>query len=122
MASTVTIEGSITPSAVLARGERRTVRLTERVQRLIDRGFVVVVGEAAELTPSEVHADTEANADSSSDPEVAPAGNASREVWARFLESKGVTFPDGQVDEDGHEDDVAGRDELIAIWQASGVG
>lgn len=38
----VTIQGSTTPSVVLARGEQRTVRLTPTVQRLIDRGYVTV--------------------------------------------------------------------------------
>jgi len=38
----VTIQGSTTPSVVLARGEQRTVRLTPTVQRLIDRGYVIV--------------------------------------------------------------------------------
>jgi hypothetical protein len=39
----VTIEGSTTPSVVLARGVQRTVRLTPTVQRLIDRGYVIVM-------------------------------------------------------------------------------
>jgi hypothetical protein len=39
----VTIEGSTTPSVMLARGAQRTVRLTPTVQRLIDRGFVTEV-------------------------------------------------------------------------------
>ena len=44
MYRSVIIEGSTTPaSGVLARGERKTVQLTPRVQRLINRGFVVVV-------------------------------------------------------------------------------
>lgn len=38
----VTIEGSVMPSVVLPRGETRTVALTPRIQRLIDRGFVIV--------------------------------------------------------------------------------
>lgn len=36
----VTITGSITPSVVLPKGETRTVALTPRIQRLIDRGYV----------------------------------------------------------------------------------
>lgn len=46
----VTIEGSVTPSVVLARGARRTVVLTDKVQKLIDRGFVVVV-DRQEIPP-----------------------------------------------------------------------
>ena len=41
----VTIEGSLTPSVHLARGERKTVQLTPFIQKLIDRGFVNVLGE-----------------------------------------------------------------------------
>jgi len=38
----VTIKGSTTPCVKLARGETRTVVLTTEVQRLIDKGFVIV--------------------------------------------------------------------------------
>lgn len=38
----VTIKGSLTPSVVVPRGEERTVILTPRIQRLIDRGYVTV--------------------------------------------------------------------------------
>lgn len=51
MADMITIEGSITPSTELARGERRTVRRTERIDRLISRGFVTVVDEHAGDAP-----------------------------------------------------------------------
>lgn len=43
MAQMVTIEGSVTPSAELARGERRTVIYTDRIARLVKRGFIVIV-------------------------------------------------------------------------------
>ena len=46
----VTIEGSLTPSVVLPRGETRTVQLTPRIQRLIDGGFVIVK-ERTEIKP-----------------------------------------------------------------------
>lgn len=101
----VTIEGSITPSAVLARGQRRTVRMTDRIQRLIDRGYVVLVEDSAGLTDTELVADAAAAADSSEDLEVAPAGNASRELWAQFLTGQGIEFTDEY-----------GRDDLIALW------
>ncbi len=39
----VTIKGSVMPSVVLPRGATKTVVLTDRIQRLIDRGFVTVV-------------------------------------------------------------------------------
>jgi hypothetical protein len=47
MADMITIEGSRAPSVELATGERRTVRRTERIDRLIARGFVTVVEDAA---------------------------------------------------------------------------
>jgi len=44
----VTIEGSIAPCVELPRGERRTVQLTDYVQGLISRGYVIVVDEQAD--------------------------------------------------------------------------
>lgn len=54
----VTIEGSITPCVALKRGESRTVQLTPKIQRLIDRGFVVVTQrhEIASSKPAKRHA------------------------------------------------------------------
>lgn len=49
----VTIEGSVTPSVVLPRGERKTVVLTSRIQKLIDRGFVNVVTQHTVKTPTQ---------------------------------------------------------------------
>lgn len=43
----VTIEGSITPSTYLAMGARATVERTEFIDMLIQRGYVVVISEAA---------------------------------------------------------------------------
>lgn len=43
MTQMVTIEGSTTPSAELPRGERRTVVYTDRIARLVKRGFIVIV-------------------------------------------------------------------------------
>lgn len=45
MAKQVTVEGSLTPCAELPRGHRRTVTWTPRVQRMIDRGYFVLIGE-----------------------------------------------------------------------------
>lgn len=42
MTQMVTIEGSTTPSAELPRGERRTVVYSDRIARLVKRGFVVI--------------------------------------------------------------------------------
>ncbi len=50
--TTVTIEGSrLRPSTVLRAGERRTVILTDRVQRLIDKGFVVEIDRTEPAPP-----------------------------------------------------------------------
>lgn len=57
----VTIEGSITPSAELPRGERRTVLYTERIQKLVKKGYInIVVGPvdlAVTTTPEAAPAD-----------------------------------------------------------------
>ena len=49
----LTIEGSLTPSAFLARGERRTVQHTPRIDRMVHRGFVVVVDAHDDDEPAE---------------------------------------------------------------------
>lgn len=109
MAEQVTIEGSLSPSVNLPRGERRRVQLTPEVQRGIDRGYYVVVErrpDPNELTDTEVEAD--ANAQTSRDESGAPARNASRDDWAEFLaEHEGGFVTEGK-----------GRDELIAEWDA----
>ncbi|WAB09199.1 hypothetical protein SEA_LITTLEMUNCHKIN_23 [Gordonia phage LittleMunchkin] len=98
----VTIEGSLSPSTELARGERRTVALTDRVQRLVDRGFVIIVDEHDE--PADA---PEANPDQLNEL-VEPKANASRPKWAEWLSHKGIDYTDDHT-----------RDDLVGIWQAS---
>ncbi|QNL30148.1 tail assembly chaperone [Gordonia phage Mariokart] len=102
-AAKVTIEGSIQPCSELARGERRTVALTDRVQRLIRRGFVVVVDDHA---PEPV-AETD-DLDAPEQGADAPKLNASRDEWAGYLD--GLEPPIAYTDEDG-------RDDLVRLWQ-----
>jgi hypothetical protein len=45
----VTIEGSTTPSADLPRGQRRDVVYTDRIARLVKKGFIVIVGDRREI-------------------------------------------------------------------------
>ncbi|MGV0738237.1 hypothetical protein ABQF35_14245 [Mycobacterium syngnathidarum] len=121
----VTIEGSqYMPTDLLGRGQRATVEVTPTIRQLVaSGGATVVAGSLAnpdgavygepvdERTDSEREADLQAEGDGP-DSEGVPAGNASRERWARFLDQQGIEFSD---------DD--GRDELRDIWaehQASG--
>lgn len=125
MGHRVTIEGShYMPTDLLGRGQRATVEVTPTIRQLVASGGATVVvgslddpdavaygGPVDERTDSEREADLQAEGDG---PDAAgvPAGNASRERWARFLDQQGIEFSD---------DD--GRDELREIWfdhQASG--
>jgi hypothetical protein len=103
----VTIEGSrTTPSVALAPGVRKTVALTERVERLIARGFVVEIErfEDDPVAPEQPEGDEQA-------PESElehPPYDANRDVWADFLA--------------GHEPPIEfsakdDRDVLINRWQ-----
>jgi hypothetical protein len=110
--ASITIEGSLSPSSFLARGERRTVQDSDYVQKLIEGGYVTVIeddddAEAPELTPEEREAE-EVVADLSQPQGVEPPKrSASREDWAEFLAS----YPGGEfVTEDKD------RAELIAAW------
>lgn len=56
------IEGSVTPAAgVLARGERRTVALTDHIRDLSARGYITIV-EVIEPEPDPAPVDTPAPA------------------------------------------------------------
>lgn len=127
MSTTVTIEGSQTPSVFLAKGQRRTVQLTDRVQRLIDAGFVTVVEdgpatpmsefavsdpEPVAVPPADVP-DANDGPLADDDDEPATAGNppsraASTATWRKFLADQHVDFSP-----------VASRDQLIAAWEAA---
>lgn len=72
----ITIEGSLSPSTYLARGERAVVRDDDpRVQKLIAGGYVNVIDtetDTPEPTPLP-------------EPLPVPARNASRDDWAEWL-------------------------------------
>lgn len=109
----VTIEGSLTPSVVLPRGERRTVALTDRVQRLIDRGFVILIEDESDAPePAEVDERTDAEREADEQAALArslvPKGNASRDEWADYLSQ--------HADVEFTDDD--GRDDLVRKYQA----
>lgn len=111
----VTIEGSITPSTYLPRGQRMTVERTGFINKLIRKGYATVVDEpdkvveiSRETDRAHVAAKLEKQIEApASEDEAAPvpARNASTEEWASFLESEGVPFKEG-----------ATRADLIAAW------
>ncbi|ACF05023.1 hypothetical protein Nigel_20 [Mycobacterium phage Nigel] len=107
----ITIEGSrLSPSTFLAAGERATVQRTERVERLLARGFVVEVPEQRTVTVTEVVTEVEADKQAAQSREElgVPPRNASRDDWAEFL----AQHPGGFVTEDKD------RAALIAEWDA----
>lgn len=119
-AKVVTIEGSLTPAAGLpGRGERKTVQHTDRIDRLVEKGYIVIVetfdGAPEPDEDQDDEQDDQAD-DSSRDESAPPKANASRVDWAEFLTSQGVSFPD---DEGG---EWASRDDLIIIWQQASGG
>jgi hypothetical protein len=96
MAEIITIEGSISPSVYLARGERVTVRADDvRARNLVLRGFANVVStdtdEAEPVLP---------------EPLPTPARNASRDDWAEYLAAGAF----------GIVTEGKGRDELLAEY------
>ena len=103
MAETITIEGSILPSAWLARGERQVVRADDpHAKFLVMNGYAVVVD-----TNTAPDAETPEPVNPAETVELdPPARNASREDWAEFL----AQHPVGFVTEGKN------RDQLIAEW------
>lgn len=111
MATIVTIRGSLTPSVVLKRDQFKTVQLTERVQRLIDRGFVEVVethevDDVPEQTSDEGKGEP---ADDDKGSDGVPAAGATRKVWLEFVES---LDPPIEVPEN------ATRDAIVKAYEA----
>jgi hypothetical protein len=132
--ASVTIRGSITPSARLPRGEQITVQDTPTVRKFIADGWADLVAEhndeqlktaLATATPPgpgiEVPADgtmsPEITGDGSGEalppanenvaaPLVSPAKNASRDVWADWLTKHSIVYlPD------------TSRDQLVGLWE-----
>jgi len=102
MAESITIEGSITPSAYLPRGERRVVRSDDALaEYLVLAGYAFVV--SADTVP-----EPEGTGQMVPDEVNPPARNASREDWAEFL----AQHPGGFVTEG------LDRAQLIAAWDA----
>lgn len=92
----ITIEGSIRPSAYLARGERAEVRSDDpTVEFLIAQGYVNVVDEeTGQLEAPPVP--------------TAPGKGASLADWQQFLTAQGVDYPT--------EGEGSKRDDLVELW------
>ncbi|MBV9919267.1 MAG: hypothetical protein JOY78_00210 [Pseudonocardia sp.] len=106
--ATVVIEGTHTPAAgVLGRGERKTVRYTDRIARLVENGFIRIVGGDPVDDTTEPEADSAAQPTPETD---TPAGNATTEEWVAFLRGKNVDIPSTETGE------TPGREELKVLW------
>lgn len=107
----VTIEGSLTPSTYLGRGQRARVELTGEVERKVALGYVKIVERHDDtgLTVTELEADANAEAARADlTPHTLanpPKRNASREDWAEFLAASTDIVTEGKD-----------RDTLIAEW------
>jgi hypothetical protein len=105
--ATVTIRGSIMPSAFLPRGQEVTVQRTEQIDALIRQGFVDVIAEHDDATPEGKVVSPEPPAPASDEPKH-PAKNARREDWAEFLAT--TPLADKITDQS--------RDQLVGLWEA----
>lgn len=121
MTVSVIIEGSTTPAAgVLRSGERATVQLTPRIERLIAKGFVTAVkylendpapAPVAQSIDTDDTDDDVLDAETDGNDAAVPHGNASKAEWLEFLTAMGVDIP---VGDDGG---LPTRNELRDLWQ-----
>ena len=93
--ATITIEGSLTPSSDLPRGQRRRVHDSDEVREFVRRGFAVVVDEDGEPEPAPLP-----------QPVKAPAKNDSRDEWAEFLAKHTDVVTEGRT-----------RDQLVGDYE-----
>lgn len=90
----VTIVGSHTPSVILPRGESRTVVMTPRIRKLIDRGFVTVRASYTVSAPVTV---TPALPEHDETFTVTPATTATKSAWQEFLTGQGISWEHGDT-------------------------
>lgn len=108
----MTIEGSITPTDILARGVRRTVEVTDSIRKLVAIGGAIVVAGSLDEPGAVAYGDAAEDAENHELPEYpVPGGNASREDWAEFIASRGLGVTEGKS-----------RDELREMWRDGGDG
>lgn len=111
--STVTITGRIA-TVDLDRGETVTVERTERIDRLIEKGYVAIsgddalVGAAYPAETSEAVDEAQGAPADTADEDDAPARSASRAQWADFLLGLGYDVSDDQT-----------RADLIEVWDGT---
>ncbi len=93
--ATITIEGSLTPSADLPRGQRRRVQDSADVRAFVRKGFAVVVDEEGEPEPAPLPV-----------PVKAPGKGDSRDDWAEFLAAHTDVVTEGRT-----------RDQLVGDYE-----
>ena len=91
----ITIEGSLTPSADLPRGQRRRVQDSAEVRKFVRKGFAIVVDEDGEPEPAPLP-----------EPVKAPNKSASRDDWAEFLAEHTDIVTEGRT-----------RDQLVGDYE-----
>lgn len=107
---TVTIEGQV-PTVYLPRGGRRTVELTVRVQRLIERGYVTVVDEhVAGSGPVTTDPTLFDPAPLARPAPVLPVRSAPKSAWRDYLDAVGVA----------HTDEMTRADLMALAWRTAG--
>lgn len=108
MSNAVTIEGRIA-TTYLKVGEQATVERTDRIDRLIERGYVRLVGDESLVGAVYPTPDEETEDDGPEDDEVqAPPQSATRAEWEEFLISQGIPWPDD-----------ATKADLIEAWNGA---
>lgn len=97
----VTIEGTLTPSVMLARGERSVVEHTPRIDRLVRYGYIKIVeGDDEPIVADKPYVRPEP-----------PNGNASRDDWAEYLNQHTGIDTEGK----GRDALKAEYDELLRV-------
>lgn len=103
--ATVTIEGTIIPSAFLPTGDRVTVDRSPFIDRLIRNGFVRVIEETPAPGVTVMEALTGVATGPVDGPvEQRPARSASKDAWRAYLDGAGIPWSDDMR-----------RDDLIAL-------
>lgn len=103
----IIIEGSNNPSTFLAKGQRTIVERSPMIDKLIRKGFVVVIDERPSTPAAPSAAPPEPAVDEPEEIEVPPE-SAIKSVWQDFLDDMQIAYPA-----------TATKADLIARWEAA---
>lgn len=112
----IMIEGTVTPSTYLGRGERTVVEDTPFIRKLVRRGYVRIVKEPPARPPVQFDITESVERQQAAAVQerrllTPPDADAPKAEWRQFLDEQGIAYPNRATLAD-----------LISRWEAASNG